>query len=161
MVLVYFVFLVLVQDWPLEHAVKHLSVTVWDPLYHFDRNTAPQMCLWADRTVICRLAFWRSTWDGKLWGPSDFYLQGAHLQYVMTHSFYHVSVYVDTSSKTRMFAVWLAWYAANFLFVSTSTKNIREINSLTERVWDFGELIISVQYPIILDFIFCDKQNRG
>lgn len=35
------------------------------------------------------------------------------------------------------------------------------MNSLAERVWGFGELIISVQYPIILDFEFCDKQNRG
>lgn len=40
----YFVFLALVQDWPsLEHAVKCLSATVCDTLYHFDRNTAPQM----------------------------------------------------------------------------------------------------------------------
>lgn len=43
MVLAYFVFLVLVQDWPLEHAVKCLSLTVCDTLCHFDRNTAPQM----------------------------------------------------------------------------------------------------------------------
>lgn len=44
MVLVYFVFLVLVQDGPsLEHAVKLLSGTVCDTLHHFDRNTAPQM----------------------------------------------------------------------------------------------------------------------
>lgn len=44
MVLVYFVFLVLVQDWPsLEHAVKLLSVTVCGTLYNFDRNIAPQM----------------------------------------------------------------------------------------------------------------------
>lgn len=44
MVLVYFVFLVLVQDGPsLEHAVKLLSATVCDTLHHFDRNTAPQM----------------------------------------------------------------------------------------------------------------------
>lgn len=79
----------------------------------------------------------------------------------MTHSFYHVSVYEDTSSKTGMLAVWLAWHAANFLFVSTSAKNIEEINSLTESVWYFGELVIIVQNPIILDFVFCDKQNRG